>query len=157
MDKRTVGRAIETLVAKGLVTVKHRYTADGRQTSNDYWVRRVPLGQAFNLRPVGTESHKEDSLQEASINTPSKMATRSWSHVSAEKPPTKAQLDYLVDLVVDFEVCSESSAKALIKGLNLNDQEAAHLAIRKVHTANLYRARYGKSSGFKLDDLLDDC
>lgn len=154
LSPKTVQRVIKSLREKGLITVTPRCGDDGRQTTNAYRVRRVPIGGTYRPGAMVTVTNEEDSNQEASLKTSSKMMMRSWTGLSPDKPATKQQLDYIHDLIIDFEECNDVDAKQKTSALSLQNQVEADGAIKEIFQAIVYRNLFGKSNGFELLSLV---
>ena len=150
LSPKTVQRVIKSLKEKGLITVTPRCGDDGRQTTNAYRVRRVPIGGTYRPGAMVTVTNEEDSNQEASLNTSSKMMKRSWRGLSPDMPASKQQLDYIHDLIIDLEECNDVDAKQKTSALSLQNQVEADGVIKEIFQAIVYRNRFGKSNGFEL-------
>ena len=134
IHSRTVARTIKKLQAKALVQVIPRFEGNGRQTSNAYQVTRVPLPPASCLAPRDRESYKEDSSQEDSLKTSTKVeGKKDWRYLSPTKPPTSAQLDYICDLIMDIGGCGLNEARAVLDELIVPSQKAADEIIRDLY------------------------
>ena len=153
LSQKTVHRVIKSLVQKGLITSTARFGDDGNQTSNAYRVRRVPIGGTRSPSPLDTMTNEGDTTQEDSTNTSSRMMKNSWAGLSSEKPASKQQLDYIHDLIVDYEECGDLDAKKKSKSLCLQSQVDADAVIKKIYQAIQYRNRFGKSNGFEISSL----
>jgi predicted transcriptional regulator len=151
IHSRTVARTIKKLEAKKLVEVLPRFEENGRQTSNAYRVKRVPIAPALGRPPGGTKSDKEDSSQEDLTNTSTKVEVRNdWSYLSDTKPPTAKQLDYIADLIMDVEECTPDEAWAHIDELSVPTQKAAGELIRDLYVAAKSIEAIGHSGCFEL-------
>ena len=151
VHSRTVARTIKKLQAKALVQVIPRFEGNGRQTSNAYQVTRVPLPPASCLAPRDRESYKEDSSQEDSLKTSTKVEVKNdWSYLSDTKPPTDAQFDYIADLIMDVEQCTPSEAWAHLDELRVPTQKAAGELIRDLFVAAKSIEAFGHPGGFDL-------
>jgi hypothetical protein len=151
IHSRTVARTIKKLEAKKLVEVLPRFEENGRQTSNAYRVKRVPIAPALGRPPVGRKSYKEDSSQEDSLKTSTKVEVKNdWSYLSDTKPPTDAQLDYIADLIMDVEQCTPSEAWAHLDELRVPTQKAAGERIRDLYVAAKSIKAFGHPGGFDL-------
>lgn len=153
LNKKTVGRTIKSLVRKGLVTVKYQFDESGRQTTNAYYVHETPLRGTNSRPPLDRKSHKGDSIKGNSlINTPSETVSERWVHLSHELPPTEKQMEYIRDLVMEFEGCDEEDANELVDDLAIDTQVDADDLIRMLYVAIKNQAEKGHSFGFTLAD-----